>query len=100
MQDYITQDDLTSLGVDPATTDIDKLVGELNDKVEEKIGDEIVESLTEPDVQTLVDMQETASDEELGKWIAEHVPDYQEIVQDNIDIVLGEFAETLPELEA
>lgn len=95
MLHYITTDDIATLGVD--TKDTDDILKQLNDKVEQLIGDEIIDSLTEADVQTLVDMQETANDEELGKWIAEHVPDYQEIVQDNIDIVIGEFAETLPE---
>lgn len=95
MQNYITKDDLIDLDIKEEK--IDAIVAELNDKVEQLIGDEIIESLTEADVQTLVDLQETASDEELSKWIIEHVPDYQAIIQNNIDIVIGEFAETLPE---
>ncbi len=97
MDDYITRDDLLDLGVKEA--DVDAILAQLNDKAEQLIGDEIIESLTEEDVQKLVDLQETASDDELGNWIAEHVPDYPAIVQDNIDIVLGEFAETLPAAE-
>lgn len=95
MQDYISKDDIMDLGV--SADDADAVVASLNDKAEQLIGDEIIESLTEEDVQKLVDLQETAGDEELGKWISEHVPDYQDIVNDNIDIVLGEFAKTLPE---
>ncbi len=98
MQDYITRDDLLDLGV--KEQDVDAIAAELNEKAEQLIGDEVIESLTDEDVQTLVDMQETATDEELGTWIAEHVPDYQEIIQDNADIVLGEFAETLPKADA
>jgi hypothetical protein len=97
MQDYITKDSLVSLGVNPDTTDLDATLQELNEKVEELIGDEIVSSLTSGDAEALEAMQETASDEELAEWIIERVPDYQEIVQDNIDIVLGQYAETLPE---
>lgn len=96
MNNRITPSTLLSLGVDPGTDDIDALVDKLNQKLELLVGDEIIESLTEGDVQTLVDMQDTASDEELSTWIADHVPDYPEIIQDNIDIVLGDFAETLP----
>lgn len=98
MQDYITKDDLLELGVKPE--EIDALLADLNDKVEQLVGDEIIESLSDDDVQTLVDLQDTASDEELGKWIADHVPDYQQIMQDNVDIVIGEFAETLSTDEA
>lgn len=97
MDDYITRDDLLDLGVKEA--DVDAILKQLNDKAEQLIGDEIIESLTEEDVQKLVDLQETASDDELGNWISEHVPDYPAIVQDNIDIVLGDFAETLPTTE-
>lgn len=98
MQDYITRDDLLDLGV--KETEVDDILAKLNDKAEQLIGDEIVGQLDESDVQKLVDLQDTADDDELGKWIAEHVPDYPAIVQDNIDIVLGEFAQSLPEPEA
>lgn len=98
MQDYISKEFLTSLGVKPE--ELDAIHKQLNDDAEIRIGDEIIESLTEADIQILLDMQDTASDDEIGKWIAEHVPDYPEIVQDNIDIVVGEFIETLPEESA
>lgn len=94
MQQYISRDTLLSLGVTEA--DIDRVLKELNEKVELQIGDEVIESLNDEDTQALVDLQETMSDEELASWIVERVPDYKEIVQDNINIVLGEFAETLP----
>ncbi len=90
MQDYISQDDLIELGVDP--NDVAAVITELNDKIEQLVGDEIIDSLPEADVATLVDLQDTATDEELSEWIIERVPEYATIVQDNIDIVLGERA--------
>lgn len=96
MNDYITKDALLSLGVDASDAEITATLNKLNEKVAEKVGDEIIESLTPDDVQTLVDMQDIASDKELGDWIVERVPDYEEIVQSTVDFVIGEYADTLP----
>ncbi len=93
MQDYITKDSLLALGITLDASNADSLIDHLNETVEERIGAEITESLTDDQLTELVTLQESASDEELGKWIAAHVPDYQAIVQDNIDIVIGELAD-------
>lgn len=93
MQDYITQDLLKTLGITLDDANADSLIAHMNETVEERIGAEITESLDDTQLEELVKLQETASDEEIGKWIATNVSDYQQIVQDNIDIVIGELAE-------
>lgn len=94
MQDYITKDSLLALGINLEDHDIDSLLLHLNETVEERIGTEITESLSDKDLEELVTLQETASEEELGAWIATHVPDYEAIVKDNIEITVGELAES------
>ena len=94
MQDYISKDSLLALGINHEDHDIDSLLLHLNETVEERIGTEITESLSDKDLEELVALQETASEEELGAWIATHVPDYEAIVQDNIEITVGELAES------
>ena len=94
MQDYITKDQLRALGLQLSDEELDQMISHLNDTVEERIGAEITDSLTDEDLAEFVKLQESASDEELGTWIAAHIPDYVEIVQDNIDIVLGELVES------
>lgn len=91
MQDFITKDDLLTLNVDLDDKDFDELLAALNDKVADLIGEEIFDALTPEDGDKLVAMQETASDQEIGQWIAERVPDYTEIIENNIDIVLNDF---------
>jgi hypothetical protein len=94
MQYYINKDDLLDLGVILDDEAFEKLLNELNDKVATLVGEEILESLTPDDVSTLADMQEKVSDDEIGQWVVEHVPDYPEIIEDNTSVVLGDFVET------
>lgn len=93
MQDYITKEDLLALGV--STDDADKALDELNEKVAALVGEEIVTSLTPEDAEKLGDMLEEASEQEVADWVIERVPDYPEIIDNNTDIVLGDFVETL-----
>lgn len=90
MQEYITQQMLTDLGIDLSDKDSDSLLTHLNEKVEEMIGSEITEALDDDELEELVKLQDKGTDDEIGEWIATHVPEYQEIVQDNIDIAIGE----------
>lgn len=90
MQQYVTREMLADLGLSEIT---DEQLAELNTKIEEEIGVEIAESLEDDQLKELMEMENSASEEDLGKWIAEHVPDYKEIVQDNIDIAIGDFVE-------
>ncbi|OGL21567.1 hypothetical protein A2707_06045 [Candidatus Saccharibacteria bacterium RIFCSPHIGHO2_01_FULL_45_15] len=98
MDTYITKDALLALGINLGDQDIDSLLAHLNDTVEERIGAEITESLSDEQLQELIDLQDNATDEEVGDWIAKHVPDYKEIVQDNIDIVIGELVDGADEV--
>lgn len=93
MQDYITKDALLALGINLEDQDVDSLLTHLNETIEERIGAEITDSLDDAQLEELLKLQETGSEEEVGKWIAAHVEDYEQIVQDNIDIVVGEMAE-------
>lgn len=93
MQDYITKDSLKALGINISDEDSTSLIAQLNTTVEERVGAEITEQLDDEQLKELLKLQETASDEVIGKWIAERVPDFEQIVQDNIDIVIGELAE-------
>jgi hypothetical protein len=94
MQNYITKDDLTSLGTRADDPELNKLLDELNEKVATMVGHEIITSLTPEDAEKLVAMQDKSSDEDIAEWIIEHVPDYPEIIDDNINIVLGEYVES------
>lgn len=94
-QHHFTKNDLRNLDVTLDDEALEKQVDELNSKVDDLIGNEIVTSLTPDDADILATMQKNnASDDEIGQWISERVPDYEEIIEDNRAIVLGDFAET------
>jgi hypothetical protein len=93
MENYITEDTLREVGVNLQGQDVVALLAHLNEMLEERVGTEITDALDDDKLQTLLDLQETASDEEVGNWMKANVPDFEAIVQDEIDILLGELAE-------
>lgn len=99
MDATITPQELRELSPKLSDDDSQNLAEQLNAKVDELIGEEIVDSLTPDDVEILATMQSGASEQELASWIIEHVPDYPEIIQNNRDIVLGDYADTLSDDE-
>lgn len=97
MNNYISVDDIKNISGDLSPRELDDLIERLNDKVANLVGEEIINSLTPPDVDTLVDMQDSTPEDQLAEWIIERVPDYKEIIEDNKAIVLGEYAESIEE---
>jgi len=96
---YITQSTLESLGIDLSDQDIDALLEDLNETLQERVGTEITQSLSEKQLTELVDMQESASEEDMGAWLEKNIPDMKQIVQNEIDILIGEIVEDEDETE-
>lgn len=90
---YITQSTLETLGIDLSDQDIDALLEDLNETLQERVGTEITQSLNEDQLKELVSIQESASEEEMGAWLEKNVPDMKQIVQNEIDILIGEIVE-------
>ena len=62
----------------------------INQKTQTQLEDDkLVEYIT---------FQETASDEAIERWLQDNIPDFQDIFQDEIDILLGELAENADNL--
>lgn len=94
MQDYtITEDTLTKVGIELKDKDIPLLLDHLNETLEERIGAEITESLADDKLKELLDLQESGNDEATANWLSTNVPELEQIIQDETDILLGELAE-------
>jgi hypothetical protein len=90
---YITKEIIDQLGINLNETDVDSLLAHLNSTLAERIGAEITEELDDEQLKTLLRLQETASEEEVGDWIKQNVPEIEQIAQDEVDILLGELAD-------
>lgn len=90
---FITQNTLEALDIDLTGEDVEALLDHLNETLQERVSAEITESLNDDQLKILADMQESASDEELGTWLEENVSDMQQIVQNEIDILISEIVE-------
>jgi hypothetical protein len=93
MQEYITEDTLKKLNINLGDQDVASLLAHLNETLEERVGAEVTDSLDDTQLQTLIDMQEKASEEEVGEWLRANVPEFEQIIQDETDILLGELAD-------
>lgn len=92
-EQYVTLETLKSFGINVDDATAASLLEHINTTVEERIGTEITEALTDEQLKELLELQDTGTEDQVGEWIAQHVPNYAEIVQDNIDITVGEVAE-------
>lgn len=100
MNPIITKALLDEAGIDLSGKDIDTLLAHLNQTLEERVGTEITESLDDTQLNELLEVQENGSDEEVGSWLDKNVPELQEITQDEIDILLGELAESADDINS
>lgn len=97
-QQFITLEILEEFGINLDGKDVDALLTHLNDTLAERIGAEITDSLDDDKLTELLDLQKSASEETVSKWLEENVPELEEIVEDEKDILLGELAENADEL--
>ena len=91
-EQYVTKQMLADFGVTVDEAAVESLLSHINDTIEERIGAEITEALSDEQLKELLALQDKGDDEEIGEWIAQHVPKYAEIVEDNIAITIGELA--------
>ncbi len=97
----VTKAQLQSIGIDMPDDQMDALIQHAEDTINDRIGEEIVDSLNDQELAELVALQDSdAPAEQLEAWIVAHVSDYQEIIEDNVAIVLGELAESTDAIQA
>lgn len=92
-QPIITRELLDEFGISLEGQDEASFLQHLNDTLEERVGAEVTDSLDDDQLKVLLDLQDNGTDEAVGAWIQQNVPELQQITQDEIDILLGEVAE-------
>ena len=90
----ITKAQLSSVGINLPDDQAQALIQHVEDTVNERISEEIVDSLDDVQLAELVALQgDDVPAEQVEAWIRERVPEYDEIIEDNVTIVLGELVE-------
>lgn len=89
----ITKEFIQELGLELDEATFASLAEHADSTLHERIINEVVEELTPEQAEELASLQ-SADDETLQQWLISNVPDLQEIVADEVDILLGEIAES------
>lgn len=88
----ISPQTLTDLGIDLPSDKLEELLDHLQDTLEKRIGEEVVSFLTSTQLDEYLKLQETSDLEAQSKWLKKALPDLDEIVEDEYNILLGEVA--------
>ena len=97
----VTKAQLNSIGINLPEDQMQALIQHVEDTINSQIGEEIVESLDDDQLKELVQMQDNdVPAEEIDAWIRARVPEYDEIIEDNVAIVLGELADNSDAIQA
>jgi hypothetical protein len=99
MQEFITKEMLIAAGIDLQDQDVEALLIDINQTLEERVGSEITDSLSESQLKTLIDMQEKVTDEEIGEWLSKNVPEFEQIVKEEIETILDELLDSQNEAD-
>lgn len=94
MEPIITPTLLVAAGINVSEDQIEALLESANDQLDERIGTEITETLEDDQLEALVKLQSAGDDEAVAEWLAKNVPELEQIIQDETDIILGEIAES------
>lgn len=87
----IDQTTLNNLGIDLGNSTNDFLK-HVEDQLEERVGVAVTELLSDKQLKELVQITESGKNDDVQTWIATQIPDYKDLVQDEVDILLGEIA--------
>ena len=97
MQTLIPDQDLKelleSIGVNLDDANRQNLGQQVQQTLSERVGTEITQFLEEDQKQQFDQIIESDNQEVLSQWLEQNVPDYEAVVADEIDILLGELAE-------
>jgi len=97
----ITKAQLNSVGINLPDDQMQALIQHVEETVNERINEEIVDSLDDAQLAELVALQDDdVPAEQVEAWIRGRVPEYDEIVEDNVTIVLGELVENSEAIQA
>ncbi len=92
-QKTIKQEHLEAMGINLSNNAMESLLKVVNDELDGRVGNAVLAELDETQVKEYLEIKDNLSDDETAKWLGDRIPDLAQIVQDEIDIILGDIAE-------
>ena len=93
----ITLEDLQSIGINPQTEQVETTLSDLNNTLNKRIGVEITEALTDEQLDEMMTVKQSGDNDALASWMSANIPELEDIVSDERDILLGELADKASE---
>jgi len=91
---------LASLGINLDDEKSAALIQHFEETLQERVGTEIFEALDDDQASKLITLQQGDDMKATAEFIKQNVPDYESIVKDETDILLGELADDADALAA
>jgi hypothetical protein len=88
----LTKDFLESIGISLDDATFEAFANHFDTSLKERILSDIIDDLDDDQLAELEQMKNTDGDQ-LWHWVQANVTDLNEIIQDEVDILLGELAE-------
>jgi hypothetical protein len=95
---YITSEMLHQLGIHKSEADEKALIEHFEQTLNERVGVTIVDLLDDTQVEQLMDLTDKGDQEATTAWLQKNVPEYDDLVKAEFDILMGELAEGADEL--
>ncbi len=84
---------LEELGIELPETEQEKLLDHLQTTLDNRVGEEVVSFLSTEQLDEYMQLQETANLASQHAWLLKALPDLDEIVEDEYNILIGELAD-------
>ena len=90
MKTFIDPSEIKALGLGLSEEQETALMKALQPVFEQRIAIALMELLDEKSAEELKKLAEANNPPVLGEWIESHVPDYQDVIDDEYDILIGD----------
>lgn len=94
----ITPEILHSLGIHKSETEEAVLIEHFQETLNERVGITMIDLLDDTQVEQLVSLTEKGDEDATTKWLEKTVPEFDQLVRDEFDILMGELAESADKL--
>lgn len=90
---FITEQTLEDLDIKLSDEAKQQLLDHFNETLQTRVGAEITDSLEDGQLEQLLTLQQEGDQSKIAQWLRQNIPDLNEIVQDEIDILIGELVD-------